>query len=486
MLVVPITGKISLRNPPIITIAIILLNCFVFFVFQSGEDRFRYEAAEYYFESGLADIELPFYMRTTGADPDELDIKGNADDLNNETLVDYYLDMERNSLFSEMLRDGMIITEKDPRYTEWAALRSTYEDRLSRVVYISYGFQPAVFNPITMLTHMFLHGDFGHLLGNMIFLWLIGCILEMGCGRLAYLGIYFAGGVLAVLFFWLFNMSSSIPLVGASGAIAGLMGAFTVLYGRKKVNIFVTFFGFYFSYHKIPGIALLPFWVLMQMYELFFGTTPQVAYTAHIGGLLGGALIGYLLLRHTNTVDETIFEDEKKDEISPLMGEAMERIGNLEMMEGRTLLTRILEKEPANMEALGHLFHVDKLSPDGGRIHETTSRYIATMLRNRESHAKILSVYGEYLSVAHPPRLSPHLYVKISVLFSAVGDPGQAAGILSQLLKKKTDLPGLPNALLQLLEAYRKKGMDGHLEKCRKILVTRYPDSLEARAVQNR
>jgi tetratricopeptide (TPR) repeat protein len=223
----------------------------------------------------------------------------------------------------------------------------------------------------------------------------------------------------------------------------------------------------------------------MEAYQLFFGSTPQVAYTAHIGGLLGGALIGFLLMRHTSTVDENIFEDkdEQKDEISPLMETALEHLANLEMPEARSLFVQVLEKAPANREALEHLFHVDKLSPHEPVFHDTTTRYIAAMLRSQESHHKILAVYREYRSLAKPPRLSPHLYVKIAVLFCSLGEPDEAAALLSLFVKKKPDMPGLPHALLQLAEAYRKKGMQAHLQKCRKLILARYPDSPEAKAV---
>jgi len=77
---------------------------------------------------------------------------------------------------------------------------------------------------------MFLHGGFGHLLGNMIFLWLVGCMLEMGCGRGFYSAAYIVTGLCSVILFWSVYPKSTMPLIGASG----LMGAFTVLYGRKR------------------------------------------------------------------------------------------------------------------------------------------------------------------------------------------------------------------------------------------------------------
>ena len=89
-----------------------------------------------------------------------------------------------------------------------------------------------------VVTYMFLHGSVGHLFGNMVFLWIVGCMLEMGLGRVKYVGLYIIGGLMAVWGYWLVYMDSTMPLVGASGSIAGLMGAYAVLFKKKKVKIF--------------------------------------------------------------------------------------------------------------------------------------------------------------------------------------------------------------------------------------------------------
>ena len=116
---------------------------------------------------------------------------------------------------------------------------------------------------------MFLHGSVSHLIGNMIFLWLVGCILEYGMGRRYYPVLYILGGLIAVLLYFAVKHTSIVPLVGASGAIAGLMGAFGVIFGRERVRIFLSL-GFYFNYFKVRAIYLLPLWVGNELYQLFF------------------------------------------------------------------------------------------------------------------------------------------------------------------------------------------------------------------------
>ena len=261
MLIIPLTGKISWRNPPAVTICILLLNCLVFFFFQSEEKEIFYKAKEYYFESELAEIEVGRYVEYTQLKPKVMPSLKEQHKLDEETLVRYHIKMDKDYGFLKKLHNNEIITYQDPVYAKWKKLRNIYEEKLSKVVFINYGFRPAYKSLTTFFTYMFLHGSFGHLLGNMIFLWIVGCVLELGCGRFLYTGIYLMGGFLAVGLFWLVYMQSTVPLVGASGAIAGLMGTFTVLFGKKKVNIFYSL-GFYFNFVKVPAIILLPTWLI--------------------------------------------------------------------------------------------------------------------------------------------------------------------------------------------------------------------------------
>jgi membrane associated rhomboid family serine protease len=108
----------------------------------------------------------------------------------------------------------------------------------------------------------------------MIFLWLLGCFLEMGCGRIFYLIVYLLSGLAAGGSFWLIYPHSISPHIGASGAIAGMMGAFAVLFGKEKIKIFFSL-GFYFGYRQMTAIALLPLWLCNEFYQLFFSGVPQ-------------------------------------------------------------------------------------------------------------------------------------------------------------------------------------------------------------------
>ena len=483
MFIIPLTGKLSWRNPPVVTIAIILLNCLVWFVFQHGDTEKQYRVSEFYFNSGLADIEVSRYMAYREDRLEEFADAAAPEQLDQETLVQFYLEMQQDDLFLKKLEKDEIITPSDPVYAEWKDLRSVYESKRSQLTSLNYGFIPAKKSFLTSLTYMFMHASTGHLFGNMVFLWIVGCMLEMGLGRLRYSGLYIIGGLFAVWVFWLIYMNSTVPLVGASGAIAGLMGAFAVLFGRKRVKIFYSL-GIYFNYLRIPAIILLPIWVGNEFFQLFFGGASHVAYAAHIGGLIGGALFGFICLKFALGFDHDVIAEAPVDEIAPLIEKALKHIGELDMERGRQLLEKVLAKEPENIDALTHLFNVYKLDPDDEKFHNVTKKLIFELTRSYNTYQKAHDIYQEYIRHTSQARLTPQLYIQLSIMFAATGHLENAVKIMTMLLKKVPDSPGVSTALLKLARAYDQKGMAAKGQKCLQLICSKYPESTEAQVAR--
>lgn len=479
MFIIPLTGKISLRNPPIVTIAIVLINCLVWFVLQAGDTEKQHEAAELYFTSGLVNIEISHFLAYRDNRLQEPVEIMTDDQLDEKTLVQNYLAMQGDDLFQQKLGNDQIITPSDQVYAQWKDLKTEYESIVSQLTSRRFGFTPAQKSLLTSFTYMFMHAGTGHLLGNMVFLWIVGCMLEMGLGRLKYAVLYIICGLSAVWLFWLIYMTSTIPLVGASGAIAGLMGAFAVLFGRKRVKIFYSL-GFYFNYLKVPAIILLPIWIGMEFYQLFGGGTTRVAYVAHVGGLIGGALFGIVCLKLALGFNDEVIADTPVDEISPLIEKALKHIAELDMEAGRRLLEKVLAREPDNIDALTHLFNVLKLDPEDKRFHQVAQKLIFELTRSYHTYEKAQQTYSEYIRQTSRPRLSPHLYIQLSIMFAATGHLEKSVKILTMVLKKVPDSPGLPKALLKLAGAYNRKGMAMNGNRCLKLICHKYPESAEA------
>jgi membrane associated rhomboid family serine protease len=481
MLIIPLTRKISKQNPPLVTIAIILINCFVYFFLQADDEKQYRKAMTYYFDSGLAKMETSRYLSYLESEGDWefVSVFNNKDRLSENELVKIWRKMQKDDVFIKKLRDGEVITSGEEIYAQWKALRIRYETELSNIVGNLYGFKPAERNFFTAFTYMFLHGGFMHLLGNMIFLWLVGCVIELGCGRAVYILIYLITGIASAWLFSLVNLDSTMPLVGASGAISGLMGTYTVLYGKRRIKIFYSL-AFYFNYTKVPAIILLPVWLGNELFQLFFGDLQHVAYMAHIGGLTSGALLGYLNQKFIGMVDQEVFQEDPTERIAPLLEEALGRIGKLDMDEARPLLEQVLEIDPDNRDALIHLFNVEKLNPESERFHKAASNLFLHFSNDKICYEDMYKTYKEYRSISKQIRLSLELLLTINSILCAQGHPEESEKILAAILRTHPKLRQIPKGIVTLAQAYLKKGMEKKGKKCLLIICQKYPQTPEA------
>ncbi|MEZ4331822.1 MAG: rhomboid family intramembrane serine protease [Myxococcota bacterium] len=148
-------------------------------------------------------------------------------------------------------------------------------------------------HPLTLLSHMFLHGGWMHLLGNLWFLWIFGNNVEDSMGHLRFAVFYLICGLTAAAAQILSAPSSAVPMIGASGAIGGVMGAYLMLYPRVHVHMLV-WFGFYVTTIAVPAIWMLAYWFLVQVVGGVGSLgveTGGVAFWAHVGGFLAGVVL---------------------------------------------------------------------------------------------------------------------------------------------------------------------------------------------------
>jgi membrane associated rhomboid family serine protease len=168
--------------------------------------------------------------------------------------------------------------------------------------YFGAGADPALLGEAftSALLSMFLHGGWMHLLGNMLFLWIFGDNVEDRLGHLRFLLFYLLAGFSATLAQSLAGPGSTVPQIGASGAISGVLGAYLVLYPRARI-VTVIFLGFFIRLAEVPALVFLPLWFLIQfvsgLESLAASTTTAqggVAFFAHVGGFLAGVVLLFL------------------------------------------------------------------------------------------------------------------------------------------------------------------------------------------------
>jgi membrane associated rhomboid family serine protease len=157
--------------------------------------------------------------------------------------------------------------------------------------------QTAVEALFPLLSANFLHGGWLHLIGNMVYLWIFGDNIESRLGHLRYLLTYLMMGAVSQLFHLAANPVSSIPLVGASGAIAGVLGAYFILFPRSRILTLVPL-GFFITFVHLPAVIFLAFWFILQLLHATMAAGVQpVAWWAHVGGFIVGLAVGISALK---------------------------------------------------------------------------------------------------------------------------------------------------------------------------------------------
>jgi membrane associated rhomboid family serine protease len=177
-------------------------------------------------------------------------------------------------------------------FDRWAAVPADISAALARGDYASQAI-------LGVLTHMFLHAGWLHLLGNMLFLWIFGNNVEDRLGSIPFATFYLVGGIIAALGQVAIDPQSKAPLVGASGAIAAALGAYIVLFPGARI-LSLVFLGFFYQLLEVPAIIVLGFWFALQLLNgvaALGAETAQggVAFFAHIGGFAFGLLVGFVV-----------------------------------------------------------------------------------------------------------------------------------------------------------------------------------------------
>ena len=223
-------------------------------------------------------------------------------------------------------------------------------DQLERTsIMEQYAYFPYKHTAVSFITSMFLHAGWLHLIGNMWFLWLAGTVLEDAWGRGVYSAFYVISGIVASLIYGAAAHNSFVGAIGASGAIAGVMGAFLIRFPKTKIKFFLYAFFLRFKF-KAPAYAMLPLWLADQFIGAFVPSGP-VAYWAHIGGFIFGCVVA-VALRKSGV--EAMVDQKIESKVS--VGDPRLEKANAAIDEGRidqavADLNALLSERPETIEA---------------------------------------------------------------------------------------------------------------------------------------
>lgn len=343
----------TVRRLPWVTFVIIAI-CFVVHIFisRSIDDHLKEvethgrELLEYYFQHPYLNFDSDIQKMMFGEQTE---------------VFERQLDMYRR-----IPRQESLISQEEEQ-EELSRLSQNFREALQDVPYRKWGYIPAEQSLLGLLAYMFIHGGFLHLLGNMFMLYLMGPFIEDVWGRPIYTVFYLVMGALAALLYGMHYPDFQGPLIGASGAIAGVMGAFLIRYLRTKITFFYFFFPFFRGTFQAPAWLMLPLWLLLQLFSARMmdsvnsqGGGGGVAYWAHIWGFLLGVAVSYGM--KVFKVEEKYIHTkiEAKIDTGDALPKAINEVINLKRMgkigEAFYLLNELASQHAANPETAERLW----------------------------------------------------------------------------------------------------------------------------------
>lgn len=480
----PLNSKPDWRNPPWMTILLILVNCVIYFGPQRAEEAAWEAAAAYYAHSDLPRLELPRYRDhlRQSHDGKRQDMAREMDRAMDNGMPLHGLElMEWDRAFQAELHAGHIVRPEEPDYALWREQRMKF-DRLKGPAFSSrWASNPGDWQPETLVSAAFLHGSTAHLIGNMVFLFAFGFTVELALGRWRYLVFYLLAGAAGEVGDLVARWGSPVIGLGASGAISGLMAMYAMLYGRQRIRFFYQFL-FYFDYVRAPAIILLPVWIGHEFFQQWYNGEGGVAYMAHAGGLIGGALLlGLHKWRHPSSVLPAC-EEPAANGHPEEKAQAEALVKALKLAEARDAYARLVEQRPGDRESLRRYFNLAKLAPGEAHFHRAAQFIFALDGSDAATETLVHEAYVGYWETAKPrPQLGAEQMARLAIRFARAGLLADAERLGALLLRQDPTHHALPSVFLGLIHAELTRGRREQAAAHGETLLARFGGSQEAR-----
>lgn len=432
---IPIRSEKDVRRMPNVTIGLIFIN-FIIWIITNHILGNQVKELESIHEQ-MVEIEARYIMR-------DLSI------LNEQSF---------DAIHERFLKEE-IIPPNSEDYNQLRNLYETFEMKRNNTVLYKWGFIPQKFELIKIFTSIFIHANFLHLIGNMLFLWLVGCNIEDDWTWKVFLGLYIASGFFASILHAIASAQSQVPCVGASGAIAGIMGAFMIRNYKIKIKFAYFFWILFrplFGTVSIPAYIVLPFWFLQQLLGTGAGSESGVAYWAHIGGFVFGAIVG---------ISFKLFTIEEKH-ISPLVEKEIPETPKISPEKLRQLylssktgdvqgivpllveVKNLIDEEPNNIQArliLARLYLAE------GHLRDAIVMYNVafTKLLETGNSEFIVSIYNEMKEKNIHTRLTERNLFNLGSFFEKNKRHEQAVKIFGSYIKLYQRGEGRPHAIYRV------------------------------------
>lgn len=458
MIVIPTEKRFDWQHAPVMLFGIILLNLFVFFVYQGGDNQKVIQVLESYRLSGYFEQEWPIYreyleQQQESSQLKELERLHQQRDYQSVALT-LLFDAGFFPFLSSRIRNVLAPAE----LRQWTLQRNRMHDTLQSISSLAHGLIPDKLELPDLVTHQFLHGSLMHLVGNLFFLAVCGFAVEAAIGHWRFLSFYLLAGMAGGLAHALTEPTVSQPLVGASGAISGVMAMYLAVFRFKRIEFFYWLF-FLVGYIRAPALLILPFYIGKEVYSYTTNVDSNVAFMAHTGGfvagaiLIGGAWVLNRKLFNTDYIeqdqsidprqarlaaiydaiekfrfnqaykltDKMIREDGLTFELATLRYNLLKLKGGKSRMRAALAVINVDKLMPQELQTVANIWHdnpglIDHIDPEASiklcmrltaRDTLAVAENIFEELRQRECRAAALGVFARKLSVAFEAAKQP-------------------------------------------------------------------------------
>lgn len=373
-LAIPLESRPTWRNPPWVTVLLILVNMVIFWGPQRTEELKMDKAQSFYFASPLPAIELPAYVEfLKQKNSPKFD---SANQLLQKKAGPPLLEMmESDATFAEHLdtatnKPRALLAPTAPQFEDWQAQRQAYLKLKPAPFTLRWAQKhgESVWDVSwTWVTSAFLHGSTGHLIGNMVFLFLFGCSVEIALGRMRYLTFYMLGAVGSSLLCVLVYAKGSGYGLGASGAISCVMVLYAMLYKLRSIKFFYLIL-FYFNYVRAPAWILVPLWIVNELVSWAF-VHSNVAYAAHLGGMLTGLLLTRWMPAQ-EVLDKALRNPmaDRAPAATDIAAQAQALVGKMQWLPACVLWQKAVRLSPQDASILRRYFHTARHARDDAHL----------------------------------------------------------------------------------------------------------------------
>ncbi len=368
MVIIPTEKRFDWKHPPIMLFLLVLSNVLIFFVYQDGDDQqiedamIRYEKLEYF------ETEWPVYLKYLESNDVPESVISEYSQLyeqgNKRQLTFYVLSDLR---FFDYLNAHWVSFHEPEKGDYWKDRKEIHEKIGSTVIY-GYGLKSKDLAVQDLISYQFLHGDSLHLIGNMFFLVVFGFAVEAAIGHFRFLLFYLVSGIAGGVLFVMVNQHSPNALVGASGAISGVMAMYLGVFRLRKIEFFYWFFIFV-GFIRAPALLILPLYIANELYSYFTEVNSNVAFMAHTGGFVSGAILilTALVVSPKMLDEEYLAEDEVESPQQKDYAKIYKAIGSFSFDSALTGIDEALEKYGADYDLLQLKFRILSARDDEGK-----------------------------------------------------------------------------------------------------------------------